>query len=157
MGFAICALHVALAASQASTTLSLDPASKLESRAHWSPISHSSYSLHKTPQYRSLFDFKPAQKKKILSGKDFSAFLPQEPVAVGDTWKLNDSGLVRLLEQFHPRPTTKLHHLTDAGGGYASLGALSSTLAEITFRFHAEFELDPKKSYFTPSLFTGPS
>jgi len=45
--------------------------------------------------------------------------------------------------------------MTNAGGGFACLRAISPDCAEIVFRLHAEFALDPGKVYYTPGQFAG--
>ncbi len=139
----------------AGSNITLDAKARLVSNAYWSPIARSTYNVHNFPEYKEMFDFKPTQPRRVLTGKDLKVFLPPKSVVVGETWKLDDEGLMNLLKQFHPNPTTNLHHMTGAGGGYGCLSALSPQLAEVTFRLHAEFELEPKKIWFTPAQFTG--
>lgn len=135
--------------------IELSPDSSITLQAEWSGIADSTYKLHQKPEFAAFFDLKPAAASKTYSADEIRALLPKEPVAVGDAWKIADEGLLTFLRQFHPSATTSLHHMTNAGGGHACLRAVSPEYAEIVFRLHVEFVLDPGKVYYTPGQFAG--
>lgn len=136
-------------------SLELAPQAAFTLQADWSGIADSTYKLHQSKECAAFYDLKPAAASRSYNVDEMRGLLSKEPVAVGDVWKIGDEELLRFLKQFHPSATTSLHHMTNAGGGYACLRAVSPEFAEIVFRLHAEFVLDPGKVYFTPAQFAG--
>ena len=84
----------------------------------------------------------------------FQAFLPDEPVSVGECWQIEEVGVLELLQQLHPNPDLDMRDDGgDSCGLWACLRAYNDRFADIVFRIHAEFKLED--GWFTPSQFTG--
>lgn len=135
--------------------LELSPDGTLAVNAEWSPIADSTYKIHEKSEYARYFNLKPAQPAKTYSAAAFQTLLPAGRMAVGDVWALPEEATLDLLRQFHPAPTTAMHHGTGGGGGFACLRAVSPQYAEIALRLQAEFVLEPQKAYYTPAQFAG--
>ena len=148
----------------------------LELTAHWSPVSlidpsgtmtryvdNSTLGSYSLPQ--DILDqfLKPevAQRRRTYGAEDFSVLLPQELSHVGQLWSIDEMQAARFLEQIHPRPATEF---TTYGqpygrrpgppGAFGVVRALSETHADVLFRLHAEFILQPNVVY-TPACFLG--
>ena len=152
----------------------LDKKATLQVRAYWEPIADSALGLpNYSPENTALFNnLSPAHPTQEYQANAFTAFFPNEDVAVGDLWELNVNEIIPFLQQFHPGATAEMHinpgawrdadgrrvvvSGMESDGGFACLRALSSGYVEIVFRVHAEFLLDKHASaYFTPAQFTG--
>jgi hypothetical protein len=107
----------------------------------------------------------PAMARQHHDTAAFRVFLPDEPVAVGDTWRVDVREALPLLRQLHAGATDEMHHDTGgfgvaAAGGFACLRALDDEHAEIQLRLHADFRIDGDgtrrgSSWFTPAQFKG--
>lgn len=137
------------AAIQLSLTSDAGPTLRVD--ATWDRIVEGRYNLHR--QYPRAFAYSPAEATREMTASDFGAFLPREPVAVGDVWRLQQRDFIPILQQFHPGATTRLRWGEE--GAYGCLRAVSERYAELTFRVHGELELVPKEVYLTPGQFTG--
>ena len=105
-------------------------------------------------QWDELVNLRVAEPEKQHPASVFQAFLPKNPVSVGDLWVPDMIGIVKLLKQLHPNPNFFLHiNAGDSFGLWACLRAYNDQYADIVFRIHAEFKL--KDGWFTPSQFTG--
>jgi selenoprotein N len=130
------------------------PETGLEVKAFWEPFAESKYKLAKS--WEELRNLKPATTTKVYRAEEFKVFLPKEPVAVGDVWKLDGEGLLPFLRQFHKGATMRLHHApVGIPGAFACLRAQNDRFGEIVFRIHAEFVLSDGRSYYTPAQFAG--
>ena len=105
-------------------------------------------------QWDELVNLRVAEPEKQHPASVFQAFLPKNPVSVGDLWVPDMIRVVTLLKQLHPNPNFFLHiNAGDSFGLWACLRAYNDQYADIVFRIHAEFKL--KDGWFTPSQFTG--
>ena len=105
-------------------------------------------------QWDELVNLQVAEPEKQHPASVFQAFLPKNPVSVGDLWVPDMIGIVKLLKQLHPNPNFFLHiNAGDSFGLWACLRAYNDQYADIVFRIHAEFKLED--GWFTPSQFTG--
>ena len=116
------------------------------------PIEYTQHNYH--VDWDELANLKVAEPEKQYPASVFQAFLPQEPVSVGDCWQIEEEGALTLLRQLNPHPHLEL----DVGGAdsyglWACLRAYNDAFAEILFRIHAEFVLE--KGWFAPSQFAG--
>ena len=140
--------------SRNKITLSLDGDTEVSVKGFIAPIEYTQYNFH--VEWDELANFRVAEPEKRYPTSVFQAFLPSEPVAVGECWEIDESGVLELLKQLHPNPLLKL--VIDSGDSYglwACLRAYNDGLAEIVFRIHAEFVM--KSGKFTPSQFAGHS
>ena len=153
--------------------------------AHWAPITDAKYNLHQLTQEQfdrlktrwpepvnmtyhqvlDLFDFKPAVPLQNYRTEDFQVFLPDSRLNVGDVWDLEGEGILPFLRQFHPGATMDFrvyrrkrdtHVSKGKKGAKACLRALSPKYADIVFRIHALFILNPySEARFMPAQFAG--
>ncbi len=133
-------------------TLNLDGDEKVSITGCIAPIEYTQHNYH--VDWNELANLKAAEAEKQYHTFIFQAFLPLNPVSVGDCWKIEEEGVLTLLRQLNPHPQLVLD--TDSGDSYglwACLRAYNDEFAEILFRIHAEFVLE--KGYFAPSQFTG--
>ena len=133
-------------------TLNLDGDTDVNVKGCIAPIEYTQYNFH--VEWDELANFRVAEPEKQYPTSAFQAFLPSEPVAVGECWEIQEEGALTLLKQLLPNPRLKL--TIDSGDSYglwACLRAYNDGLAEIVFRIHAEFIM--KSGKFTPSQFAG--
>ena len=105
-------------------------------------------------EWDTLMNLRAAEPEKRYPASVFHAFLPDEPVSIGDPWKVEEEGVLTLLQQLHPNPSLDMHiNVGDSRGLWACLRAYNDTFADIVFRIHAEFKLED--GWFTPSQFAG--
>ena len=133
-------------------TLNLNDDIEVSVKGFIAPIEYTQYNFH--VEWDELANFRVAEPEKQYPTSAFQAFLPSEPVAVGECWKIQEAGALTLLKQLQPKPRLKL--TIDSGDSYglwACLRAYNDGLAEIVFRIHAEFIM--KSGKFTPSQFAG--
>ncbi|XP_062615811.1 selenoprotein N-like [Saccostrea cucullata] len=118
---------------------------------------------------------KPFHNSTCIKESHFLEFFVPGKV-VGEVWKLYEgqkgelshnrhdpplySGiqgvLFDLLQNFHDKPFLQTRF--EPRGGYSALRAINGDIADIYFRFHAEFQLNEKPLlpfWFTPAYFTG--
>ncbi|MEQ8767846.1 MAG: hypothetical protein RL885_28340 [Planctomycetota bacterium] len=155
---------VALSQSSDPIRLTLEPGHGLELRASWEPLTDTVYRFE--TQYPWLAELQPAKVTASYGAEAFRPLLPEEPVQVGDTWKVDTEALVALLKQIHPGATSSLHH-GDGGksgisapGAWACLRAAGERHAEIVLRAHVDFLLRGdgtfgESSWMTPAQFEG--
>ena len=102
----------------------------------------------------ALTNLRVAQPEKRYPASVFRSFLPNKPVAVGELWVPDMTGIVTLLKQLYPKPNLLMHiNAGDSLGLWACLRAYNKEYADIVFRIHAEFAFED--GWFTPSQFTG--
>jgi hypothetical protein len=133
-------------------TLNLDSGAEINVKGFIAPVEYTQYNFH--VEWDELANFRVAEPEKRYPTSAFQAFLPSEPVAVGECWEIQEEGALTLLKQLHPNPRLKL--TIDSGDSYGLWGCLrayNDGLAEIVFRIHAEFIMESGK--FTPSQFAG--
>ncbi len=133
-------------------TLKLDREAEVNVKGFIAPVEYTQYNFH--VEWNELANLRVAEPEKQYPTSVFQAFLPSEPVAVGECWKIQEAGALTLLKQLLPNPRLKL--TIDSGDSYglwACLRAYNDGLAEIVFRIHAEFIM--KSGKFTPSQFAG--
>ena len=133
-------------------TLNLGSNAEINVKGFIAPVEYTQYNFH--VEWDELANFRVAEPEKRYPTSAFQAFLPSEPVAVGECWEIQEEGALTLMKQLHPNPRLKL--TIDSGDSYglwACLRAYNDGLAEIVFRIHAEFVM--KSGKFTPSQFAG--
>lgn len=105
-------------------------------------------------EWDTLMNLRAAEPEKRYPASVFHAFLQDEPVSIGEPWKVEEEGVLTLLRQLHPNPSLDMHiNVGDSRGLWACLRAYNDTFADIVFRIHAEFKLED--GWFTPSQFAG--
>ena len=133
-------------------TLRLDGAPEVSVKGFIAPIEYTQYNFH--VEWDALANFQVAEPEKRYPASVFHAFLPDQPVSVGELWQIDEEGALVLLRQLNPNPRLDLEiNAGDSGGLWACLRAYNDEFAEIVFRIHAEFVLEDGR--FTPSQFTG--
>ena len=133
-------------------TLNLDGTSEVSVTGFIAPIEHTLSNFH--VEWDALANLRVAEPEKQYPASTFHAFLPDEPVSVGELWGIDAEGVLTLLRQLHPQPNLSLHiNAGDSYGLWACLRAYNDKFADIVFRIHAEFKLED--GWFTPSQFTG--
>lgn len=116
------------------------------------PIEHTLSQFH--IEWDALANLKVVEPVKEYASSVFQSFLPPETVSVGECWKVEESGVLKLLRQLNPEPNLKMRiDSGDSNGLWACLRAYNNQYADIAFRIHAEFKLD--SGFLTPSQFTG--
>jgi hypothetical protein len=139
---------------------------RLEVMARWTPVGEVDKMVN--PTLDAWFaNLRPAQELQRYTEDDFSAFLPQVIGAVGQLWALDADKIVKILRQFHPRPSLRQvpsGRRAGPDGAFAILRAVSPSYLDIVFRIHAEFSLEPEhrptdrppvRVWYTPAYFTG--
>ncbi|GEM_PF-268840 len=105
-------------------------------------------------EWDELVNLRVAEPEKRYPASVFHAFLPDEPVSIGEPWQVEKEGILTLLRQLHPNPSLDMHiNVGDSRGLWACLRAYNNRFADIVLRIHAEFKL--QDGWFTPSQFTG--
>ena len=138
--------------TQHKITLTLGGDAEINIKGFIAPIEYTQYNFH--VEWDELANFRVAEPEKQYLASVFQAFLPSEPVSVGECWQIQIGGALTLLRQLHPNPQLDLHlDSGDSHGLWACLRAYNDEFAEILFRIHAEFVMNSGK--FTPSQFTG--
>ena len=133
-------------------TLNLDGESEVNVKGFIAPVEYTQYNFH--VEWDELANFQVAVPEKQYPTSVFQAFLPSEPVSVGECWKIEEEGALTFLKQFHPNPRLKLTiDSGDSRGLWGCLRAYNDGFAEIVLRIHAEFIMERGK--FTPSQFAG--
>ena len=133
-------------------TLNLDSTAEVLVKGFIAPIGDAVSNNFK--DWEALTNLRVAEPEKRHPASVFQAFLPKNPVSVGDLWVPDMIGIVNLFKQLHPKPNFFLHiNAGDSFGLWACLRAYNEQYADIMFRIHAEFAF--KDGWFTPSQFTG--
>ena len=139
-------------ATNNKVTLNLDGGSEVFVKGFIVPIEYTQYNFH--VEWDELANLRVAEPEKRYPASVFRAFLPSEAVSVGDLWKIEEEGVLELLQQLYPKPNLDIRlNAGDSRGLWACLRAYNDKYAEIVFRIHAEFIL--KDGRFTPSQFAG--
>jgi hypothetical protein len=159
--FVCAALWIGVASAQDPQQLNLNEF-KLELTAHWESVTDTVYKFEQ--KYALVRDLKPTVERETYDASQFRPFLPDRPVAVGDSWQIDADDAVAFLKQFHTGVTTELHHDRGMGigapGGWACLRLIDDDHAEIVMRVHADILLEGDgqpnaSSWFTPGQFRG--
>ncbi|MDE0326014.1 MAG: hypothetical protein OXN27_19020 [Candidatus Poribacteria bacterium] len=133
-------------------TLNLDSDAEVLVKGIIAPIEYTKRNYH--VDWDELANLRVAEPEKQYPASVFQAFLPQEPVSVGECWQIEEESALTLLRQLNPRPQLDLEiGGEDSYGLWACLRAYNNAFAEILFRIHAEFVLE--KGWFAPSQFAG--
>ena len=133
-------------------TLNLDGTSEVLVTGFIAPIGDTVSDDFK--DWDALTNLRVAAPEKGYPTSVFQSFLSNKPVAVGELWVPDMTGIVTLLKQLHPNPNLLMHiNAGDSLGLWACLRAYNDEFANIVFRIHAEFAF--KDGWFTPSQFTG--
>ena len=133
-------------------TLNLDSNADVSVKASIAPIEHTLSNFH--VEWETLANLRVAEPEKQHHASIFQAFLPDEPVSVGECWRIQASGVLALLRQLHT--ALNLNMDLDSGDSYglwACLRAYNDRFADIAFRVHVEFKLED--GWLTPSQFAG--
>jgi len=134
----------------------------LELEAHWERLTDTVYRFEE--RFHLVRDLAPAVARATYRAEHFRPFLPEGPVAVGDTWRIDPNDALPFLRQLHAGATSELHHDGGSGvaahGAWACLRALDAAHAEVALRVHADFLIagDGERetsSWFTPAQFRG--
>jgi hypothetical protein len=148
----------------------LSVSTPLDVTAHWTTVGHGRDQLHRdlNPKLYAWFtELRPARPQQTYTARDFSAFLPVTVGEVGQIWSLDGERVLRVLKQFHPRPSLELvasGRRAGPDGAFAILRAVSPHHLDIAFRIHAEFYLTPDdwpgkgpliRAWYTPAYFSG--
>ena len=134
-------------------TLNLDDTSEVLVKGFIAPIGDA-MSESSFKEWDELVNLRAAEPEKRYPASVFHAFLPDEPVSIGESWKVEAEGALTLLRQLHPNPSLDMHiNSGDSYGLWACLRAYNDKFADIAFRIHAEFKLED--GWFTPSQFAG--
>jgi hypothetical protein len=125
----------------------------LELDAFWEPCRSSLYALfEETPVLRDPHASVPRQRH---AAADFRPFLPEEPVALGEVWRVDDAAALAFLRQLHPGVVAhKEFSFGEVPGTWATLRAVGPEAFEILLRAHAVFELEGGVVY-KPAQFEG--
>ena len=130
-------------------TLNLKGNEKILVRGTFTSIEYTKDNFH--VEWEELANLRVVVPEKQYATSVFQGFLPNEPVLVGETWRIEEESVLDLLRQLHPDP--HLVRDADSQGLWACLRAYDDKFADIAFRIHAEFAL--KGGWFTPSQFAG--
>lgn len=131
--------------------LNLDSDAEVSVKGLIAPIEYTQYNYH--VEWGELANLRVAELEKQYPASVFQAFLPSEPVSVGECWEIK-KGILELLRQLHPNPRLDLHiNNGDSLGLWACLRAYNNEVADIAFRVHAEFVIGDGR--FTPSQLAG--
>ena len=132
--------------------LKLDPDASVSVKGFIAPVEYTQRDYH--VDWDELANLQAAEPEKQYPASVFQAFLPQEPVSVGECWQIEEEAALTLLRQLSPCPQLELEiGGADSFGLWACLRAYNDKFAEILFRIHAEFVLE--KGWFAPSQFAG--
>ena len=134
-------------------TLNLDGTAEISVKGFIAPIGEN-LSETSFKEWDTLMNLRVAEPEKQYPASVFHAFLPDEPVSIGELWRVEAEGALTLLRQLHPNPSLDIHiNVGDSHGLWACLRAYNDKFADIVFRIHAEFKLED--GWFTPSQFAG--
>ena len=134
-------------------TLNLDSDAEVSVKGCIAPIEHTLSNFH--VEWEALANLRVAEPEKQHHVSVFQAFLPGEPVSVGDCWQIEEAGAMELLRQLHPNPKLLKTHMDtdDPRGLWGCLRAYNDKFADIAFRIHAAFNFED--GMLTPSQFKG--
>ena len=86
-------------------TLNLDGDAEVSVKGFIAPIEYTQYNYH--VEWDALANLSVAEPEKQYTASVFQAFLPSEPVSVGECWQIQE-GILELLRQLHPNPRLNL-------------------------------------------------
>ena len=122
-------------------TLNLNGDAEVSVKGFIAPIENTLSNFH--VEWEALANLRVTEPEKRYPVSVFRAFLPDEPVSVGDLWQIEEASVLELLRQLHPDPNLDMHiNSGDSRGLWACLRAYNAQFAEIVFRIHAEFKLE---------------
>ena len=134
-------------------TLNLDGDAEVNVKGFIAPFEYTQSNSHET--WDELVNIRAAEPEKQYPASVFQAFLPSEPVSVGDCWQIQEEAALTLLRQLSPHPQLELH--INSGDPqramWACLRAYNAECAEILFRIHGQFVMN--RGWLTPSQFAG--
>ena len=134
-------------------TLNLDGNAQVNVKGFIAPFEYTQSNFHET--WDELVNIRAAEPEKQYPASVFQAFLPSEPVSVGDCWQIQEEAALTLLRQLSPHPQLELH--INSGDPqramWACLRAYNAECAEILFRIHGQFVMN--RGWLTPSQFAG--
>ncbi len=132
--------------------LNLDRDAEVSVTGFIAPIVHTLSNFH--VEWETLANLRIAEPEKQHHVSIFQAFLPDQPVSVGECWQIRESGVLALLKQLHTALNLNMDNDSgDSIGLWACLRAYNDQFADIAFRVHAEFKLED--GWLTPSQFAG--
>ena len=133
-------------------TLNLKDHGNVSIKGVITPIEHTLSHFH--IEWEALANLQVVEPEKQYHTSIFRSFLPSESVSVGECWKIEETGVLELLQQLNPEPNLDMHiDSGDSRGLWTCLRAYNDRYADIAFRIHAEFKLDG--GWLTPSQFAG--
>ena len=134
-------------------TLNLNDDVEVSVKGVIAPFEYTQSNFHET--WDELVNIRAAEPEKQYPTSVFQAFLPSEPVSVGDCWQIQEEPALTLLRQLSPHPQLELH--INSGDPqramWACLRAYNAECAEILFRIHGQFVMN--RGWLTPSQFAG--
>ncbi len=134
-------------------TLNLNDDVEVSVKGVIAPFEYTQSNFHET--WDELVNIRAAEPEKQYPASVFQAFLPSEPVSVGDCWQIQEEAALTLLRQLSPHPQLELH--INSGDSqramWACLRAYNAECAEILFRIHGQFVMN--RGWLTPSQFAG--
>ena len=136
-----------------SVRLQIDKPAEVTFHAAWEPGRESKYGLFQENELlSSVSPAKPEAAREIALA---NAFLPADPVSVGDVWPVDRRAILPLLRQFDPSASTTLDpYPFESAGTYGCLVGLDDRRAYVVTRSHARFRLDEDVLY-RPAQFEG--
>lgn len=133
-------------------TLNLKDHENISIKGFITPIEHTLSHFH--IEWEALANLQVVEPERQYQASIFQSFLPSESVSVGECWRIEETGVLDLLQQLNPEPNLDMHiDSGDSRGLWACLRAYNDQYADIAFRIHAEFKLDG--GWLTPSQFSG--
>ena len=138
--------------SPSKISLNLNGDAEVSVKGFIAPFEYSASNYH--VEWDELANISVAEPEKQCPASVFQAFLPSEPVSVGECWQIDEEAGLTLLRQLYPRPQLKLD--TNSGDSHclwACLCAYNNEVAEIVFRINGQFVM--KSGWLTPSQFAG--
>ncbi|MYA69122.1 hypothetical protein F4Y19_03300, partial [Candidatus Poribacteria bacterium] len=79
--------------------LNLDRNAEVLVKAFIAPIEHTLSNFH--VEWEALANLRVAEPEKQHHVSIFQAFLPDEPVSVGECWRIEETGVMELLRQLN--------------------------------------------------------
>ena len=132
--------------------LNLDGDVEVSIKGFIAPIASMDPNFHE--EWDALANLRVAEPEKVYATSVFRTFLPDKPVSIGDSWRIDEQGALALLNQLQPNTNLDMHiNAGDSSGLWACLRAYNDEFADIIFRIHATLALED--GWFTPSQFAG--
>ena len=85
-------------------SLNLDGNTEVNVKGFITPIEYTQYNFH--VEWDELANFRVAEPEKQYPASVFQAFLPSEPVSVGECWQIGEEGALNIATATSPQPTT---------------------------------------------------